>query len=51
VVAADALVIAIGSHEPEAAELDVGLMRRAGVYVESRRNSLHDAGEVIAEVP
>ena len=46
-VGAEATVIAIGSHEPEAAELDAGLMRRADVYVESRRSAVHDAGDVI----
>jgi ornithine cyclodeaminase/alanine dehydrogenase-like protein (mu-crystallin family) len=46
-VGADAAVIAIGSHEPEAAELDASLIRRADVYVESRRGALHDAGDVI----
>jgi ornithine cyclodeaminase/alanine dehydrogenase-like protein (mu-crystallin family) len=46
-VGAEATVIAIGSHEPAAAELDRGLMRRARVFVESRTSALREAGEVI----
>ncbi|MEA2443608.1 MAG: hypothetical protein QOJ12_900 [Thermoleophilales bacterium] len=43
----DALVIAIGSHEPGARELDSALMRRATVVVESRATALREAGDVI----
>jgi ornithine cyclodeaminase len=43
----DALVIAIGSHEPDARELDERLMRRATVVVESRASALSEAGDVI----
>jgi ornithine cyclodeaminase/alanine dehydrogenase-like protein (mu-crystallin family) len=46
-VGAEATVIAIGSHEPAAAELDPGLMRRAQVFVESRTSALREAGDVI----
>jgi ornithine cyclodeaminase len=42
-----ALVIAIGSHEPDARELDSALMRRATVVVESRATALREAGDVI----
>jgi ornithine cyclodeaminase len=42
-----ALVIAIGSHEPEARELDSTLMGRAVVVVESRETALREAGDVI----
>jgi ornithine cyclodeaminase len=43
----EALVIAIGSHEPDARELDSALMRRATVVVESRATALREAGDVI----
>jgi ornithine cyclodeaminase/alanine dehydrogenase-like protein (mu-crystallin family) len=46
-VADHATVVAIGSHEPEARELDTGLMRRALVVVESRTSALREAGDVI----
>ncbi|WP_027006472.1 ornithine cyclodeaminase family protein [Conexibacter woesei] len=42
-----AVVIAIGSHEPDAAELDAGLMRRAQVVVESRASAFREAGDVL----
>jgi ornithine cyclodeaminase/alanine dehydrogenase-like protein (mu-crystallin family) len=42
-----AVVIAIGSHVPEAAELDAGLMRRAQVVVESRASAFREAGDVL----
>ena len=42
------LVIAVGSHEPEARELDEQLVRRAVVVVESRASALREAGDVIA---
>jgi ornithine cyclodeaminase len=43
----DALVIAVGSHEPDARELDERLLRRATVVVESRGAALSEAGDVI----
>jgi ornithine cyclodeaminase/alanine dehydrogenase-like protein (mu-crystallin family) len=46
----DALVIAIGSHEPDARELDAALMGRATVVVESRATALREAGDVIQAV-
>jgi ornithine cyclodeaminase/alanine dehydrogenase-like protein (mu-crystallin family) len=46
-VADRALVIAIGSHVPDAAELDAGLMRRAQVVVESRASAFREAGDVL----
>jgi ornithine cyclodeaminase len=42
-----ALVVAIGSHEPDVRELDSALMRRAAVVVESRATALREAGDVI----
>jgi ornithine cyclodeaminase len=44
----DALVITIGSHEPDAREVDDQLVRRATVVVESRASALREAGDVIA---
>lgn len=42
-----ALVIAIGSHVPDATELDAPLMRRAQVVVESRASAFREAGDVL----
>jgi ornithine cyclodeaminase/alanine dehydrogenase-like protein (mu-crystallin family) len=44
----DALVIAVGSHEPAAREVDDQLVRRAAVVVESRASAMREAGDVIA---
>jgi len=46
-VADRATVVAIGSHEPEARELDTSLLRRAQVVVESRTSALREAGDVL----
>ncbi len=43
----NAVVIAIGSHEPNSRELDDTLMSRATIYVESLVNSRREAGDVI----
>jgi ornithine cyclodeaminase len=43
-----ALVIAIGSHEPDAREVDDRLVHRAAVVVESRVSALREAGDIIA---
>jgi ornithine cyclodeaminase/alanine dehydrogenase-like protein (mu-crystallin family) len=43
-----ALVVAIGSHEPGAREVDEHLARRAAVVVESRASAMREAGDVIA---
>jgi ornithine cyclodeaminase/alanine dehydrogenase-like protein (mu-crystallin family) len=45
-----ATVVAIGSHEPEAREVDDRLAGRATVVVESRSSALREAGDVIAAV-
>ena len=47
-VADHACVVAIGSHEPDAREVDDALARRATVVVESRAAALREAGDVIA---
>jgi ornithine cyclodeaminase len=47
-VADHATVVAIGSHEPQAREVDDALAARATVVVESRASALREAGDVIA---
>ena len=47
-VADHACMVAIGSHEPGAREVDEGLVARATVVVESRAAALREAGDVIA---
>jgi ornithine cyclodeaminase/alanine dehydrogenase-like protein (mu-crystallin family) len=42
----DATVVAVGSHEPDARELDAALVRRATVVVESRWSAL-TAGDLV----
>jgi ornithine cyclodeaminase/alanine dehydrogenase-like protein (mu-crystallin family) len=49
-VAARATVVAIGSHEPDAREVDDALVSRATVVVESRTSALREAGEVIGAI-
>jgi ornithine cyclodeaminase len=49
-VAPHATVVAIGSHEPAARELDERLLGRATVVVESRASARREAGDVIAAI-
>jgi ornithine cyclodeaminase/alanine dehydrogenase-like protein (mu-crystallin family) len=49
-VADHATVVAIGSHEPAAREVDDVLARRATVVVESLASALREAGDVIAAI-
>jgi ornithine cyclodeaminase/alanine dehydrogenase-like protein (mu-crystallin family) len=49
-VADHAAVVAIGSHEPEAREVDDALVARATVVVESRASALREAGDVIGAI-
>ncbi|MCX5193780.1 ornithine cyclodeaminase family protein [Streptomyces sp. NBC_00249] len=42
-----AVVVAVGSHEPDARETDTALVRRAAVYVESRAAALREAGDLL----
>jgi ornithine cyclodeaminase/alanine dehydrogenase-like protein (mu-crystallin family) len=49
-VADHALVVAIGSHEPDAREVDGALASRATVVVESRATALREAGDVVLAI-
>jgi ornithine cyclodeaminase/alanine dehydrogenase-like protein (mu-crystallin family) len=49
-VADHAMVVAIGSHEPDAREVDDVLAARATVVVESPASALREAGDVILAV-
>jgi ornithine cyclodeaminase len=46
----DVVVIAVGSHEPDARELDSGLLGRATVVVEDVAAALREGGDVIQAV-
>ena len=46
----DAVVIAVGSHEPDARELDSALMARAQVIVEDVPTALRESGDVILAI-
>jgi ornithine cyclodeaminase len=45
-VRADAVVVAVGSHQPDARELDASLLGRATVVVEDVGTALREAGDV-----
>lgn len=47
VLADHAVVIAVGSHEPDAREVDAALCRRATVVVEDRATALREAGDIV----
>lgn len=49
-IAADALVIAVGSHDPSKRELDGGLIGRSQVIVEDPATALREAGDVIMAI-
>jgi ornithine cyclodeaminase len=49
-VAEEAVVVAIGSHEPAAREVDERLAGRATVVVESRASALREAGDVLRAI-
>jgi ornithine cyclodeaminase/alanine dehydrogenase-like protein (mu-crystallin family) len=49
-VADHAVVVAIGSHEPDLRETDDALAGRATVVVESRASALREAGDVILAI-
>jgi ornithine cyclodeaminase/alanine dehydrogenase-like protein (mu-crystallin family) len=46
----EALVIAVGSHEPDAREVDSALVSRATVVVETREAALREAGDLIVPI-
>ena len=44
------LVVAVGSHEPNASEVDPDLVERATVVVESRSAALREAGDILMAI-
>lgn len=46
----DAVVVAVGSHEPDARELDSTLLGRSSVVVEDLDTALREAGDVVLAV-
>ncbi|MFI6845837.1 ornithine cyclodeaminase family protein [Kitasatospora sp. NBC_00085] len=42
-----AVVVAVGSHEPDACEVDAALVGRAELYVEARAAALREAGDLL----
>jgi ornithine cyclodeaminase/alanine dehydrogenase-like protein (mu-crystallin family) len=46
----DAVVVAVGSHEPDARELDSALMARARIVVEDSATALRECGDVVMAV-
>ncbi|SFP30714.1 ornithine cyclodeaminase [Geodermatophilus dictyosporus] len=46
----DVVVVAVGSHEPDARELDAALLARATVVVEDVATALREAGDVVLAV-
>jgi ornithine cyclodeaminase len=49
-VRSDAVIIAVGSHEPDARELDSALMARSQVIVEDVPTALRESGDVILAI-
>ncbi|WP_411543850.1 ornithine cyclodeaminase family protein [Kitasatospora sp. DSM 101779] len=47
-VAPHAAVAAVGSHEPDAREVDTALVRRSALYAEARSAALREAGDLVA---
>jgi ornithine cyclodeaminase len=46
----DVVVVAVGSHEPDARELDAPLLGRATVVVEDVATALREAGDVVMAI-
>lgn len=49
-LAADTIVVAVGSHEPDVRELDSALMARAQVIVEDVATALRECGDIIQAI-
>jgi ornithine cyclodeaminase len=49
-LASHATVVAVGSHEPDAREVDDETVRRSTIVVESRETALREAGDVVLAV-
>jgi ornithine cyclodeaminase len=49
-LSAGAAVVAVGSHEPDAREVDSALVARANVVVESRGSALREAGDLLLPI-
>jgi ornithine cyclodeaminase/alanine dehydrogenase-like protein (mu-crystallin family) len=45
-----AIVVAIGSHEPDAREVDSAFCGRAAVIVEERQNALRECGDIVLAI-
>ncbi len=50
ILRSDCVVVAIGSHEPDARELDTVLLARATVVVEDVATALREAGDVVMAI-
>jgi ornithine cyclodeaminase len=46
----DAVIVAVGSHEPDARELDAALLGRSTVVVEDVATALREAGDVVLAI-
>jgi ornithine cyclodeaminase/alanine dehydrogenase-like protein (mu-crystallin family) len=46
----DAVVVAVGSHEPDAREVDSSVVLRSTVIVESRETALREAGDILIPI-
>jgi hypothetical protein len=46
----DVVVVAVGSHEPDAREVDAPLLGRATVVVEDVGTALREAGDVVLAI-
>lgn len=46
----DVVVVAVGSHEPQARELDAGVLARGTVVVEDVATALREAGDVVLAI-
>ena len=45
-----AIVVAIGSHEPDAREVDSAFCARAAVVVEDRQNAVRECGDIVMAI-